>query len=271
MKTLIYQCWDGLKRTGNMAGVEEMKKYADRIGSEYLFEHNPGWLAGDIGRYSVNYNKFKPVIHPDIQNENYDMIMYADCDVVPRNGLEENIFDQLGDHDVGICEEVNAPVTRKRHTIGGGINNENDEKWIEIIEKKWPVTMPRTKTGLPKVYNSGMLLWSRKGMQKARQNFFDFGKYAQLMRAFKMPDFYGCDQPYIHAMLEVCHFDWKTIPYKWNSSVHYDPGVKTQPRPVIDLRSKGYNFVHIQLNGADNFDADKINRIVNLPVDQWQI
>lgn len=271
MKTLIYQCWDGPKRQGNVAGVKLMKKYADRIGADHIMEYDPRWRV-DLGPYSPNFSKFKPVFDPVIKDKDYDFIMYADCDVVPRDDLEENIFDQLGDHDIGICEEVNAPVTRKRHTIGGGINNANDEKWVEIVEKKWPVTMPRTNTGLPKVYNSGMLLWSRKGMIKARQDLFDFSKYVKLMQAFKMPAFYTCDQPYIHAMLEVCHFNWKTLPYKWNSSVHYDPGVKAPPRPIIDLRPKGgHNFVHIQLNGADNFSASKIRRIANLPVEEWNL
>jgi hypothetical protein len=86
-----------------------------------------------------------------------------------------------------------------------------------------------------------------------------------------MPSFNTCDPPYIHAMLEVCEFNWKTMPYKWNSSVHYDPGVKSQPRPVIDLRKENCNFVHIQLNGADNFDEEKINRIVNLPDNEWNL
>lgn len=270
MKTLIYQCWDGPQRTGNMYGTVQMEKYAKRIGADYHYDLDANFRT-DLGQYSPNYTKFRPVLDNIFYDMGYDYIMYADCDVVPREGLEENIFEQLGDHDIGICEEVNAPIARKRHTIGGGINNANDEKWVDIIEKKWPVTMPRTMTGLPKVYNSGMLLWSKNGIEKARKELFDFAKYVKLINAFKLPSFYTCDQPYIHAMLEVCHFDWKVMPYKWNSSVHYDPAVKTQPRPIIDLRKENCNFVHIQINGADNFRGDKINRIVNLPVEEWDL
>ena len=263
MKTLIYQCWDGKERSGNLAGQALMKAYADKIGSDYVYEHNPQFRT-DLGSYSANYGKFKPIY----EYNDYDFVMYADSDVVPKDDCKENIFEGF-DAELGICEEPNAPLTRNKHTIGGGINNANDEKWVELIEKKWPVKMPRTKSGLPKVYNSGMLLWSNDGMKKARDKFYDFAKYVKLMTAFKMPPFYTCDQPYIHAMLEVCKFDWKTMPYKWNSSVHYDPSVKTAPRPVIDLRKDNYNFVHIQLNGADNWDSNKIHRVVNLTVNEW--
>ena len=66
-------------------------------------------------------------------------------------------------------------------------------------------------------------------------------------------------------------FKWKIMNYKWNSSVHFKPGTKNlfgMGRPVIDLRNN-HNFVHIQLNGKNGFSKDKINRIVNLPVEDW--
>jgi len=37
MKTLIYQYWDGDDTSGNKSGREEMKKYSDSIGCEYLY------------------------------------------------------------------------------------------------------------------------------------------------------------------------------------------------------------------------------------------
>ena len=274
MKTVIYQYWDGVERPGNMAGLEAMKMYADRIGADHIYELNPK-LQKDLGQYSPHYGKFKPIY--DDKFADYYYIMYVDCDVVPTLNCTdinctENIFEEFAATgcEIGICEEINAPKTRKNFTIGGGINNANDEKWVNLIEKKWPVKMPRTNDGLPRVYNSGMLIFSKKGLRKAREKFFDFAKYVNFITVFKLPAFYTCDQPYVHAMLEVCGFDWTTMPYKWNSSVHYDPGVKTKPRPVIDLRNNA-NFVHVQLNGADDWDADKIHRVVNLPRKEWNL
>ena len=269
MKTLIYQYWDGPQRSGNVTGVNEMENYAKRIGASSLYELNAGFRK-DLGSYSPNYGKFTPVY--DDRFAEYDYVMYADCDVVPVKDCDENIFEYFANTgaEVGICEEYNAPYTRKNHTIGGGINNENDERWVNIIEKKWSVVMPRTDDGLPKVFNTGVLVFSQAGLRKARERFFDFAKYVNLMKVFNFPPFYTCDQPYMHAMLEVCNFNWVTMPYKWNSSVHYDPSVKTHPRPVIDLRDNP-NFVHIQLNGADNWERHKINRVVNLPVSEWDL
>lgn len=269
MKELIYQYWDGPERPGNLAGIKATKAYADRVGAHHRYDHNVKFRE-DLGLYSPNFGKFKPIFDESL--DEYDYITYMDCDVIPVDYCSESIFHYFASTgaEVGICEEWNAPVARKNYTIGGGINNENDERWVSIIEKKWPVVMPRTNEGLPKVYNTGVLVFSRSGIMKARETLFDFAKYVNLMEVFKFPKFYACDQPYFHAMLEVCKFNWITMPYKWNSSVHYNPGVKTHPRPVVDLRD-GSNFVHVQLNGADNWDEEKIMRVVNLPVAEWNL
>jgi len=269
MNALIYQCWDGPERPGNLAGIKATKEYAERIGVNHVYEHDTKFRT-DLGSYSANFGKFRPIF--DKEFEIYDYVMYTDCDVIPTKDCSENIFEWFATTgaEVGICEEWNAPLSRKKYTIGGGINNENDEKWVSIIEKKWPVKMPRTESGLPKVYNTGVLMFSRECLIKARETMFDFAKYVNLTQVFKLPPFYGCDQPYFHAMLEVCKFNWITMPYKWNSSVHFDPGVKTKPRPVIDLR-KDANFVHVQLNGADHWDEEKILRVVNKPVSEWDL
>lgn len=268
MKALIYQYWDGNEKQGNLTGVELMKDYAEAIGVDHVYEHDTKYKTG-LGQYSSSYGMFKPIL----EENDYDYIMYADCDVVPRENCKDNIFEEFktANAEIGICEEINAPAARKKYSIGGGINNANDEKWVDLMERKFKVQLPRTKDGLPKVYNSGMVLWSKAGMEKAREKLYSFEKYVNLCTVFKLPSFYTCDQPYLHAMLEVCNFKWTTMPYKWNSSVHYDPGNKQPPRPVIDMRGNDCKFVHIQLNGADNFDADKIKRIVNNPVKDWNL
>jgi len=268
MKALIYQCWDGTERPGNLAGVEAMAVYADRIGADHIYEHDPKFRT-DLGSYSPNYGKFKPLFVDAYRD--YDYVMYADCDVNPIDGLHENVFEQVADTsaEVGICEEWNAPKARLKHTIAG-INNTKDEKWVQIVEKKWHVKLPRTEDGEPKIYNTGVIVYSNDGMTKCNERFFDFGEYVKLIRNHSLPPFYTCDQPFFHAMLEVCDLAWTTMDYKWNSSVHFDPGVKQHPRPVIDLRDNA-NFVHIQLGGADHWDADKIYRVTNLSVSEWNL
>lgn len=266
MKTIIYQYWDGNLTPGNEAGMKAMQKYAKQIGSDYLFELNPRFVT-NLGSYSPHYGAFKPIY--DDRFKDYDYVLFADTDVIPVDGLTENIFGQFisePDIELGICEEWNQPEMRVKYP--GMIDNTNDEKWCAIIEKNFGAKMPRTEKGLPRVFNSGVVVYSKNGINKARENFVPFSRYVNLIRSYGMPDFYTCDQPYLHAMLEVGNFKWKIMDYKWNSSVHFTQGTHGDNRPVTDLRDNP-NFVHIQLRGADHFDADTTYRIANLPVSEW--
>ncbi len=266
MRTLIYQCWDGEEKQGNLAGIEFMKEYAKKINADHIYDHN-SFFKTNLGKYSPNYGKFKCLF----DYNDYDFIMYADCDLVPKSNCNENIFEYFSklDKEFGICEENKAPTLRKSFTIGEGINNHNDERWVALVEKKWKIKLPRTNDGLPKVFNSGMMLWSRSGFFKARKKFLDFKDYVKFCNNNFLPSFYSCDQHYIHAMMLICEFDWTIIDSKWNSLIHYHPGAMEEPRPIIDLRGAEYNFVHIQLHGADNWSKNKINQVVNLPISEW--
>ena len=119
MKNLIYQYWDGNLFPGVIAGSETMKKYSDRIGSDYLFEHNPKFVT-NLGRYSPHYGSFKPIY--DESFHEYDNVLFTDTDVFPVDGLEESIFDDF-DADMGkmaadpamqkwwqVCEPCQEPI-----------------------------------------------------------------------------------------------------------------------------------------------------------------
>lgn len=267
MRNVIYQYWDGPTTSGNDAGVAAMAEYASRIGADYVYEDNPRWQT-NLGNYSPHYGAFKP-IYTEKYHE-YDHVLFADTDVFPILNLEENIFEQFYDTDIeiGICEEWQQPEVRKIHNLGG-ICNANDEKWVSVIESLFNVKMPRADNGAPRVYNSGVVVYSNAGLIKAKKKFKKFSHYVDIINSKGFPPFYTCDQPYLHAMLEVCGFNWKTMDYKWNSSVHYVPGTK-DPRPVNDLRDNA-NFVHVQLRNADNFSAKKLETIVNNPVKEWNL
>ena len=109
MKTILYQYWDGNDTSGNRAGVSAMKKYADTIGSEYLYEHNPRFVT-NLGQYYPHYGSFKPIY--DEKFKDYDYILFADTDVFPIDGLKENIFEQFyeTDFEIGICEEWQGEI-----------------------------------------------------------------------------------------------------------------------------------------------------------------
>ena len=92
MKNIIYQYWDGNIFLGVLAGVENMKAYAKRLGADYIFEENPTFVTNPAA-YSPHQGPFKP-IYTDKSHE-YDNVLFADTDVFAVDGLEENIFENF--------------------------------------------------------------------------------------------------------------------------------------------------------------------------------
>ena len=264
MKNLIYQYWDGNITVGCRAGVENMKEYAKRIGAEYIFEENPKFVT-NLGSYSPHYGAFKPVY--DEKFHEYDNVLFADTDVFAVDGLEENIFENFN-AEVGICTEPDQPKLRVK--TAGNITSARDEKWAAVVESKWDIKVPRTSEGLVTVYNSGVVLYSNNGLLKAKEKFVPFKEYVDMIKAEKLFAFYTCDQPYLHAMLEVADMDWVELDNGWNSYIHYTRE-GTQDRQVNDTRTEDTKFVHIQLAGADHWNADKLKRVTNLPRKEWNL
>lgn len=269
MRNVIYQYWDGPITGAVKAGVAAMKQYADRIGAEYVFEDNPQWQTS-LGKYSPHYGAFKPLF--DKNYDEYDYILFADVDVFPVDDLQENVFEWFynnPDIELGICEEWNQPDLRTKFSIAG-INSRNDLLWANIVNQRFSIDVPKTANGLLRVYNSGVVMYSKNGRVKAQEKFIPFKEYVSLINDNNLPSFYTCDQPYLHAMLEACDFNWTVMDYKWNSSVFYTPGTSGDKRPVTDLRDHA-SFVHVQLNGKLMMDSDKLWRVTNLPVKEWNL
>ena len=264
MKNLIYQYWDGEIRIGCKAGVENMKRYADKIGAEYLFEENPKFVT-TLGSYSPHYGAFKPIF--DESFHKYDNILFADTDIFAVEDLEENIFENFN-AEVGICTEPDQPHLRQKSA--GQITSEKDELWAKTVKNKWRIEVPRTPEGLVKVYNSGVVLYSNSGLLKAKEKFVPFKEYVDMIKSTKLIPFYTCDQPYLHAMLQVADMDWVELDNGWNSYIHYTRE-GTQEKQVNDTRTKDTKFVHIQLAGADHWDAAKLERVANLPRTEWNL
>jgi hypothetical protein len=262
MKNLIYQFWEGTLTSGNEAGVTLMKEYADRIGVEHVFELNPTWPKDarvqrkNLGRYNPHYGAFKPIF--DLSFDDYDNILFCDTDVVPVDICNENIFDEFK-ADLGICEEWMQPSLRTKHNMGG-INNANDNRWYDIIEKTYHHKLYRDDIGRPRVFNSGVVLYSKKCRQEARQALPRFEDYTKLMARSGLPPFYQGDQNYLNAMLPL--FDWQLMDYKWNSQIFFRPDTSGDNRPINDYREQPC-FVHVQLRGADHYDIHRLRKVVN--------
>jgi len=265
MKNLIYQYWDGPVRESVHAGVNAMKAYADRVGAEYLFEDNPRYIHDlRFGKYSPHYGAFKPVFEKEFSE--YDNVLFADTDVFPVDGLEENIFEEF-DADIGICTEPFQP--KQRQITLGRITSESDERWAKMVKDKWGVDVPRTDDGLVQVYNTGVVMYSKKGMQHARDKWTKFGDYVNLVKRSGLDSFYTCDQPYLHAMMFATDMDVLEMDNGWNSYVHGTKDKLNPKRRIVDHRNESTRFVHCQFPGADNMNEEQLLRVVNLPREQW--
>jgi hypothetical protein len=266
VKNLIYQYWDGELTPGCIAGTENMKKYAGRIGADYLFEHNPRFVT-NLGRYSPHYGSFKPVY--DESFHKYDNILFTDTDVFAMEGLEESIFENFS-ADIGICTEPFQPL--QRLNVGGQITGDSDEQWAAAIKSRWNADMPRTPEGLLKVYNSGVVMYSNKGLVNAKEKFVPFTEYVNVVNSNRLKTFYTADQNYLHAMLTVANMDYVELDNGWNSYIHqYHTDASKTQIDINDSRTDKSKFVHIQLRSADHWDADTLERITNLPQDKWNI
>ena len=263
MKNLIYQYWDGKLFPGVIAGVDRMKEYADIIGVEYLFEHNSKFVT-NLGTYSPHYGSFKPIY--DEKFHVYDNVLFTDTDVFAVEGLKENIFENFS-AEMGICTEPYQPKSRAERT--GHISGVMDEKWAATIKTQWNVDMPRTSEGLLKVYNSGVVMYSNRGLLKAKEKFIPFLEYINLIRSNGISNFYTADQNYLHAMLKGADMDYVELGIEWNSYMHY-VGCGDN-RPVNDMRVENTKFVHVQLSCADHYATDILWRITNLPVNEWNL
>jgi lipopolysaccharide biosynthesis glycosyltransferase len=264
MKNLIYQYWHGKQRTAVKYGVENMKAYAQRIGAEYIFSENPRWAEKLCNRPEY-YNAFEPVFNEKF--EKYDKILFADTDVFAVENLTENAFEQ-DIAEIGICDEPHKELSHL--TTKSPINKAEDEKWNRAVVKHFGKEMPRNSAGNLKIFNSGVVLYTQKGREKARKNWVPFDKYINTILAEGCNKFYSIDQNYLNAMLIIADHEYTVMDSGWNSYVHFDGDSKTKLRAVIDTRTDSTKFVHVQLRGADDRDGKWHNIIVNRPTSEWK-
>jgi lipopolysaccharide biosynthesis glycosyltransferase len=124
------------------------------------------------------------------------------------------------------------------------------------------VDLPRDEAGRLKVYNAGVVTFTRASLERARRQFVPFQRYIEAMRSAGLPRFYTVDQNYFHAMM-VAHLEYTELPARWNCQMHYLGDPKLPKRPIHDGRTPDAALVHVQLRGADDWSAEELHRVVN--------
>ena len=186
MRNIIYQYWKGPMKPGVKASTKLMKEYADRIGAEYRFDLNKD-IASKTVDVPIYYEPANPLVDPWF--DDYDNIMLADIDVFPVEGLTENIFDELDGEDAGICTEPMQPHFRQIYDVAG-INNQADNRWCRLLKQTWDIDYSYDEQKRPMVYNTGVVIISKKGLAKMKKEWPSFQKYVNAVRSVGFPRFY---------------------------------------------------------------------------------
>ena len=264
MKKLIYQVWAGEMRKGCLYSSRLMQKYADKVGAAYRLDIDPNIASKTVKSDGMYWEWLNPIIDDSFLK--FDKVMVADLDIYPVEGLDEDIFDVEIDY-FGMCTEPFQGKYRASTNING-INSQRDSAWAKRCLSKYGVSMPRDKDGYLKVYNAGLVMFSKEGIEYARENFMEFDQYTDDMK--DIGRFYSVDQNYFH-MEAVKSGHLTELDNGWNSYIHYVKGPLGFADPINDSRNKNTKFVHIQLNGADYFDEENLYHIVNSPRSRWNI
>lgn len=239
-----------------------MRRYANRISVHYLFEKNPRFVSDRrFGHYSAHYGAFKPVF--DAAFDSYDEILFVDTDVFPVASLKENIFDVFW-ADVAFCEEEFQPQQRVITT--GSITADRDFAWADFVEQQWNCNLPRTPDGLLRVFNAGVVLYSREAREIARRNWASFDEYVAGVRACGLDGYYIADQTYLHAMVFANSMTVQMLDPAWNSFIHGTRDIFQPERRILDHRTPDSKFVHCQFPGADNMTGAQLHSVVNGPI-----
>ncbi len=265
---LIYQYWDGYLRTDHTLGSEVMKRYADRIGADYIFEHNPNFLRnffkcsvesrhlaeGGADYVTAYLGALKPLFAPEY--DKYDTILFVDLDVFPSEHLYDSIFDELGDAEIGIVPEFYD------HPMPEHLKDQIRE-WESRL-KRVGIDLPQYKD-LPIALNSGVVLYSKKARLRARkENWFDLEQYIKLVD--NIDPYFFTDQPYLNYMFFHQDVDLKYLDQKWNGHMFtqirgYEDGTIVEVEH-FDRRTPETNFTHFRCERAEQLTNDQILRIV---------
>jgi hypothetical protein len=234
---------------GAQHSTELLRHYAPRVGAEYCLDVNDP-VMGANAKY---FDRLRPLF--DRFFDQFRLLLYLDMDIFPVRGLTENIFEEPC-ADIGMCEEVGMPEYRdgrKKH-----INGNADRVWADLVEREFGSVIPRDEKGRVRVFNSGLIMWTRDGIEKARQCFVPVDQYIAAVKATNLSSFYAIDQNYMDAMVHMPSVNFTELSPEWNRQVHgKDDGT------TYDERTPETKFVHIQLSGADHNDAAWHDAIVN--------
>lgn len=179
--------------------VSRFKKYADHFGADYIFQTKPVYSPE-----SSFYEKLRIIY--DTEFDKYDEILYTDVDVIPevfdKSIFDENVF------EVGLIREKPYPNMTNTPYHSTPVIQEEYKSLSERHKKSMQMDGDKYV-----VYNTGVMLWTRLGIIKARQNFMNWRPYFGDSNVVKGMNL---DQPFINLNLKDAHLNITELPIQYN-------------------------------------------------------
>ena len=183
----------------------------------------------------------------------------------PVDDLEENIFETFTG-DIAMATEPLQPYYR----VVKGLDHK-DKTWARLVENAYGSQPPKDEQGRYKVYNTGVVLFSKNGLAKCREYFPEFKSYVNMINHAGISGVHTTDQGYLHAMVFAMPIEFQELDNEWNRLIVYDPTVQSvmNQRKVCDPRTPNTKMVHVQLAGSDHLSEKWHHTVVNKPVSAW--
>ena len=217
MKTCIFQYWIGEEPQWVKISKRKFKEYADAVGADYIF-------SNQLKYCNNSYFENLRVLHDPLFSK-YDRVLYVDVDVIPENF--NNIFDEKI-RDVGLIPEY-RPKGMNADPFFGLTKVEIQYK-LAASYFKVPVYTPKTVKASYLMFNSGVILWSKEGIQKAAKHFMNWERWHYILEGNM-----SLDQPYINGQVQK-HLDYTELELKWNCYPKFRFYEGKEPKEM--------NFVH---------------------------
>lgn len=188
--------------------TQSFKRYSEIHNSDYYF-----YQERFVNSTSNFFEAMRVYLDPQL--DEYDNVLYVDCDVLVKN-YNENVFNLKVVDIAGVPEsripEYKVPVNWNG---GGPLEKRYNHFGSKIVRSKTVNSI--------RMINSGVVLWSRQARLKARKLFDSHEKWFEFKNSLLDSNVKGwghsshcLDQPYLNCMWTKFDFDVMELNFKWN-------------------------------------------------------
>ena len=228
MKKLIYQYYlmdDNTRPLSLWAqwGQWSVKKYAEKYGWDYEYCNTP-WHTEGPETFITAQDGIPPAsrwfdisrVWEDPYFDQWDQVLFLDLDIVihPRSPDISLINPK---HVAGWVESLPPGANGGPSYDRPGKAADQLASAMEYMDCPHPVPTFEP-TGVTRICNSGVLLWSKEGRLLAREKFGkEYWKWWGMRETLGHPRWLCLDQIYVSAMLNKYNMDIVELNWKWNS------------------------------------------------------